>query len=77
MSIEKAGKFSFVSANSTVTLTNRWLSDFAVVSWNIHSGRDAGLELALRLMASLGVDLGTLQETKLTQSICTRSSARY
>ena len=50
---------------------------FAVASWNIRSGRNAGLESALRAMASCGVDLGILQETKLTKNIYTRSSAGY
>ena len=49
----------------------------SVASWNIHSGRNVGLEPTLRAMSSMNVDLGILQETKLTLSIYTRSSAGY
>ena len=49
----------------------------SVASWNIHSGWNAGLESALRLMTSLGVDLGILQDIKLTHNIYMRSSAGY
>ena len=50
---------------------------FSVASWNIHSGRNGSLEAALRAMESLGVDIGILQETKLTKGIYTRRFGNY
>ena len=50
---------------------------FSLATWNIRSGRKNGLESALRAMASLGVDIGFLQETKLTQGIYTRQFDEY
>ena len=47
------------------------------MSWNTHSGRNAGLELALKSIASLGFDLGILQETKSMRNIYMQSSAGY
>jgi hypothetical protein len=41
------------------------------VSFNIQSGRNGGLEGALRAMDQLGVDIGFLLETKLTGGIYT------
>ena len=39
--------------------------------FNIGSGRNGGLESALRAMDNLGVDLGFLVETKLTGGVYT------
>jgi hypothetical protein len=46
-------------------------------SFNIRSGRNGGLEGALRAMDQLGVDIGFLLETKLTGGFYTRYSSRY
>jgi hypothetical protein len=46
-------------------------------SFNIQSGRNGGLEGALRAMDQLGVDIGFLLETKLTGGIYTRYSSGY
>jgi hypothetical protein len=46
-------------------------------SFNIRSGRNRGLEVALRAMDQLGVDIGFLLETKLTGGIHTRYSSGY
>jgi hypothetical protein len=46
-------------------------------SFNIRSGRNGGLEGALRVMDQLGVDIGFLLETKLTGGIFTRYSSSY
>ena len=43
----------------------------ALASFNIRSGRNGGLESALRAMDNLGADLGFLLETKLTGGIYT------
>ena len=40
-------------------------------------GRKGGLEAALRGMSQANMDLGILQETKLTDGIYTRGSAGY
>ena len=48
-----------------------------MVSWNIRSGRNGGLESSLKAMAGLGVDLGFFQETKLTRDIYTRRYGDY
>jgi hypothetical protein len=45
--------------------------------FNIQSGRNGGLEGALRAMDHLGVDIGFLLETKLTGGIYTRYSSGY
>jgi hypothetical protein len=49
----------------------------AFASFNIQSGRNGGLEAALRAMDQLGVDVGFLMETKLTGGIYTRHSSGY
>ncbi len=49
----------------------------ALASFNIQSGRNGGLEAALRAMDQLGVDIGFLMETKLTGGIYTRQSSGY
>jgi hypothetical protein len=46
-------------------------------SFNIQSGRNGGLEGALRAIDQLGVDVGFLLETKLTGGIYTRYSSGY
>ena len=46
-------------------------------TYNIHNGRNGGLEEALRGMSQANMDLGILQETKLTDGIYTRRSAGY
>ena len=42
-----------------------------LASFNIRSGRNRGLEAALRAMNQLGVDIEILMETKLTGGIYT------
>jgi hypothetical protein len=49
----------------------------ALALFNIRSGRNGGLEAALRAMDQLGVDIGFLVETKLTGGIYTRHSSGY
>jgi hypothetical protein len=49
----------------------------AVASYNIRSGRNGGLESALRAMEAMSVDIGIFQETKITGGIYTRSSSGY
>jgi hypothetical protein len=49
----------------------------ALASFNIRSGRNGGLEAALRAMDQLGVDIGFLVETKLTGGIYTRHLSGY
>ena len=46
-------------------------------TYNIRNGRNRGLEAALRGMSQANMDLGILQETKLTDGIYTRGSAGY
>eukprot|EP00957_Ditylum_brightwellii_P141063 10746548-Ditylum_brightwellii.AAC.1 len=50
---------------------------FSVASWNIHNDRNGGLESACRGLDLLGVDIGFLQETKLTRGIYTCFSSGY
>ena len=47
------------------------------VTYNICKGRNGGLEAALRGMSQANMDLGILQETKLTDGIYTRGSVGY
>jgi hypothetical protein len=49
----------------------------ALASFNIRSGRNGGLESALRVMDNLGIDLGFLVETKLTGGVYTRFLSGY
>ena len=42
---------------------------FTVALYNIRSGRNGGLESALRAMKQMGVDCGVLLETKLTEGM--------
>ena len=48
-----------------------------VATYNICSGRNGGLESALRAMDSIGADLGILLETKVTDGIYTQNSSGY
>ena len=50
---------------------------FTVTSYNIQSGRNGGLESALRVMKQMGVDCGVILETKLTKGVYTRWSSGY
>jgi hypothetical protein len=49
----------------------------ALGSFNIRSGRNGGLEAALRAMEQMGVDIGFLLETKLTRGIYTQHLSGY
>ena len=46
-------------------------------TYTIRNGRKGGLEAALREMSQANMDLGILQETKLTDGVYTRRSAGY
>ena len=46
-------------------------------TYNIRNGRNGGLEAALRGVSQSNMDLGILQETKLTNIIYTFGSAGY
>ena len=46
-------------------------------TYNIRNGRNRGLEAALQGMSQANMDMGILQETKLTDGIYTRRSAGY
>ena len=46
-------------------------------TYNIRNVRNGGLEAALRGMSQANMDLGILQETKLTDGVYTRGSAGY
>ena len=46
-------------------------------TYNIRNGRKGGLEAALRGMSQANMDLGILQETKLTYGVYTCRSAGY
>ena len=46
-------------------------------TYNIRNGQKGGLEMALRGMSQANMDLGILQETKLTDGMYTRGSAGY
>ena len=46
-------------------------------TYNTHNGQRGGLEAALRGMSQANMDLGILQETKLTDGVYTRGSAGY
>ncbi len=50
---------------------------FTVASYNIRSGRNGGLESALRVMKLMGVDCGVFLETKLTEDVYTCWSSGY
>jgi hypothetical protein len=44
---------------------------FLVATYNVRCGQNAGLESALRAMATTGVNLGIFTETKITDGIYT------
>ena len=44
-------------------------------TYNIRNGRNGGLETALRGMEQANLDMGILQETKITNGVYTRASA--
>jgi hypothetical protein len=44
---------------------------FTHATFNVRSGRNGGLESALRAMAATGVDCGVFKETKITDDIYT------
>ena len=46
-------------------------------TYNIRNGRNGGLEAALRGRDQANMDLGVMQETKITDSVYTRVSAGY
>ena len=46
-------------------------------TYNIRNGRNGGLEAALRGMEQANLDMGILQETKITDGVYTRASAGY
>ena len=46
-------------------------------TYNIRNGRKGGVESALRGMSQANMDLGILQETKITNGVYTRGSAGY
>ena len=46
-------------------------------TYNIRNGRNGGLEAALRGMEQVNLDMGILQETKITDGVYTRASAGY
>ena len=46
-------------------------------TYKIRNRRNGGLELALQGMSQANMDLGIFQETKCTEGIYTRESARY
>ena len=46
-------------------------------TYSIRNGRKGGLESALRGMSQANMDLGILQETKITNGVYTRGSAGY
>ena len=47
------------------------------ITYNIRNVRKGGLESALRGMSQANMDLGILQETKITNGVYTRGSAGY
>ena len=48
-----------------------------LATYNVRSGRAGRLEIALRAMEQMNVDLGILTEAKLTDGIYTRFSSGY
>ena len=46
-------------------------------TYNLRNGRSGGLEAELRTMEQGNIDIGFLQETKLTDGVYTRASAGY
>ena len=52
-------------------------SHIKLATYNIQSGRSGRLEIALREMEKMNIDIGILTETKLTDGIYTRYSSGY
>jgi hypothetical protein len=48
-----------------------------LVTFNVRSGHNGGLESALRAMAATGVDCGVFTETKITDDIYSQFSLGY
>ena len=59
------------------TPASRDRTKICLATWNIQNGRASRLEQALRAMDLMGVDVGFLQETKLTNGVYTRRSSGY
>ena len=51
--------------------------NFFFLNWNICSGRDGGLEKALRLLNAIGVKIVLLADTNLKRGIYNRCSSGY
>jgi hypothetical protein len=51
--------------------------ELVIGTWNIQNGRNKRLETALQALGVVGVDIGFLQETKLTDGIYRRFSLDY
>jgi hypothetical protein len=66
-----------VAATGTLPSRPDGSGSVSFASFNIRSGRNGGLEVALRAMNQLGVDIGFLLKTKLTGGIYTRYSSGY
>jgi hypothetical protein len=66
-----------VAATSALPSQPDGIGSILFASFDIQSGRNGGLEGALRAMDHLGVDIGILLETKLTGGIYTRYSSGY
>jgi hypothetical protein len=66
-----------VAATGTLPSRPDGSGSISFASFNIRSGRNGGLEGALRVMDQLGVDIGFLLEIKLTGGIYTRYSSGY
>ena len=70
------GTFPLVGASGTEAYTSGKVP-IRFGTYNICNGRNGGLEAALREMSQANMDLGILQETKLTYGIYTRGSVGY
>ena len=46
-------------------------------TYNIRNGRNGWLETVLRAMEQANIDMGFMQETKITDGVYTRASAGY
>ncbi len=62
-------EITMVAATGTLPSQPDGSGSVSIASFNIRSGRNGGLEGALRAMNQLGVDIGFLLETKLTGGI--------
>jgi hypothetical protein len=56
---------------------SRERASIRIATYNIRSGHAGRLEMALRAMNQMNVDIGILMETKLTDGIHTRQSSGY